>query len=180
MPRPTVMFTLVKYLIHVCNHIGMPSKSKEQIIPVVATQHVLFNIETPLAIPTVISNAAIKAAINLLDVCILRTGILCHRGAGGWGIPRIILGLLMLLWCSRILPGWNWDRDGFVQPGLLELLCHASDTWYWTWHYWRCVEEVIRGVCHKRNLIHYWHKSNWNPETQTEIQRSTLKSRNPL
>ena len=80
MSRPIVMFTLVKYLIPVCNHIGMLSKSKGQIIRVAATLHVLFNIETPLAIPTVISDAAIKAARNLVDVCIQHTAFLAGRG----------------------------------------------------------------------------------------------------
>ena len=42
--------------------------------------HVLFNIETPLAIPTVISDAAIKAAINLVDVCIQHAAFLAGRG----------------------------------------------------------------------------------------------------
>ena len=80
MHRPTVTFTLVKYLISVCNHIGLLSKSKGQIIQIAATLHVLFNIETPLAIPTVISDAAIKAAINLVDVCIQHAAFLAGRG----------------------------------------------------------------------------------------------------
>ena len=36
--------------------------------------------ETPLAIPTVISDAAIKAAINLVDVCIQHAAFLAGRG----------------------------------------------------------------------------------------------------
>ena len=80
MPRPTVTFTLVKYLIPVCNHIGLLSKSKGQIIRIAATLHVVFNIETPLAIPTVISDAAIKAAINLVNVCIQHAAFLAGRG----------------------------------------------------------------------------------------------------
>ena len=80
MHRPTVTFTLVKYLISVCNHIGLLSKSKGQIIQIAVTLHVLFNIETPLAIPTVISDAAIEAAINLVDVCIQHAAFLAGRG----------------------------------------------------------------------------------------------------
>ena len=60
--------------------LGMLSKSKGQIIRVAATLHVLFNIETPLAIPTVISDAVIKAAINLVDVCIQHAAFLAGRG----------------------------------------------------------------------------------------------------
>ena len=80
MPRPIVMFTLVKYLIPVWNHTGMLSKSKGQIIRVAATMHVLFNTETPLAVSKVISDAAIKAAINLVDVCIQHAALLAGRG----------------------------------------------------------------------------------------------------
>ena len=57
----------------------MLSKSKGQIIRVAATLHVLFNIEAPLAIPTVISDAAIKAAINLVDLCIQHAAFLAGR-----------------------------------------------------------------------------------------------------
>ena len=94
------------------------------------------------------------------------TGILCHRGTRGEGSPRIILGLPVLLRhtgiiCHRVtgrvvgpgLPVLLW-RTGIdvlchrgargegsprIIPGLLELLCHARDTWYCTGHYWICV-----------------------------------------
>ena len=48
--------------------IGMLSKSKGQILRIAATLHVLFHINTPLAIPNVIGRDAVKAAINLVDV----------------------------------------------------------------------------------------------------------------
>ena len=50
--------------------VGMLSKSKGQILRVSACLHVLFHIETPMNIPDVISTEAIKAAIDMVDVCL--------------------------------------------------------------------------------------------------------------
>lgn len=49
---------------YVMYYTGMLSKSKGQILRVVATLHVLFHIETPLAIPNVIGVDAVEAAID--------------------------------------------------------------------------------------------------------------------
>ena len=48
----------------------MLSKAKGQVLCVTASLHVLFNIDTSLTIPQEISDAAIKAAVNLVEVCI--------------------------------------------------------------------------------------------------------------
>lgn len=58
---------------------GMLSKSKGQILRVAATLHVLFHIDTPLAIPPVIGENAVKAAIDFVDVvdaCIQQVSLL--------------------------------------------------------------------------------------------------------
>ena len=57
----------------------MLSKSKGQILRVAATLHVLFHVNTPLVIPDVISTEAIKAAIDLVDVCIQHSAFLAGR-----------------------------------------------------------------------------------------------------
>ena len=59
---------------------GMLSKAKGQILRVAAALHVLFNINTPLTIPQEISDAAIKAAVDLVDVCIQHAAFLARRG----------------------------------------------------------------------------------------------------
>ena len=82
----------LKYLISTSICIGLLSKSKGQIIRIAATLHVLFNIETPLAIPTVISDAAIKAAINLVDVCIQHAAFLAGRGDVEETVQEMIKG----------------------------------------------------------------------------------------
>ena len=58
----------------------MLSKSKGQVLRVAATLHVLFHIDTPLEIPTVIGVNAITAAINVVDVCIQHAAFLAGRG----------------------------------------------------------------------------------------------------
>lgn len=68
----------------------MLSKAKGQILRVAAALHVLFNINTPLAIPTNISDTAIKAAVNLVEVCIQHAAFLAGRG----DVEETIQGLL--------------------------------------------------------------------------------------
>ena len=58
----------------------MLSKSKGQILRVAAALHVLFSIDSPLAIPDVVSDDAIEAAIDLVDVCIQHAAFLAGRG----------------------------------------------------------------------------------------------------
>ena len=48
----------------------MLSKAKGQILRVATVLHVLLNINTPLTIPEGISDASLKAAVDLVDVCI--------------------------------------------------------------------------------------------------------------
>ena len=60
--------------------VGMLSKSKGQILRVSACLHVLFHIETPTNIPDVISTEAIKAAIDMVDVCLQHAAYLAGRG----------------------------------------------------------------------------------------------------
>lgn len=62
------------------SYAGMLSKSKGQILRVAATLHVLFHIDTPLAIPSVIGEDAVKAAIDFVDVCIQQAAFLAGRG----------------------------------------------------------------------------------------------------
>ena len=59
----------------------MLSKSKGQILRVSACLHVLFHIETPMNIPDVISTEAIKAAIDMVDVCLQHAAYLAGRGS---------------------------------------------------------------------------------------------------
>lgn len=58
----------------------MLSKSKGQILRVAATMHVLFHWAKPQDIPSEISDNAIAAAINFVDVCIQHTAFLAGRG----------------------------------------------------------------------------------------------------
>ena len=58
----------------------MLSKSKGQILRVAVTLHVLVNWESPQSIPDEISDAAMKAAINVVDVCIQHSAYLAGRG----------------------------------------------------------------------------------------------------
>ena len=58
---------------------GMLSKSKDQSLRVAVALHVLFNWETPQSIPEEISNSAMKAAINFVDVSIQHAAYLAGR-----------------------------------------------------------------------------------------------------
>ena len=60
--------------------IGMLSKSKGQILRVAVALHVLFNWENPQSIPDEVSESAMKAAINLVDVSIQHAAYLAGRG----------------------------------------------------------------------------------------------------
>lgn len=70
----------------------MLSKSKGRILRIAGTLHVLFNMNEPLTIPTVISEPAIKAAINLVDVCLQDAAFLAGRGDIGETIEKMITG----------------------------------------------------------------------------------------
>ena len=59
---------------------GMLSKSKGQILRVSAVLHVLFHIDTPPSIPQTISEDAVKAADNFVDLCLQHAASLAGRG----------------------------------------------------------------------------------------------------
>ena len=60
--------------------VGMLSKSKGQILRVAATMHVLFHWEEPQNIPNEISDKALMASINFVDICIQHAAYLAGRG----------------------------------------------------------------------------------------------------
>lgn len=51
------------------NIVGMPSKSKGQVLRVAAIMHVLFHMHSPETIPKEISEDAVKAADCFVDIC---------------------------------------------------------------------------------------------------------------
>ena len=59
---------------------GMLSKSRGQVLRVAATLHVLFHLETPLEIPPEISNEALVAAVNFVEMCNQHVAFLSGRG----------------------------------------------------------------------------------------------------
>jgi len=77
------------------NTVGMLSKSKGQILRIAATLHVLFNIEQPQDIAPLISDAAIKAAEDLVDVCIQHAAFLAGRGDVNAFLDEMAKGNLM-------------------------------------------------------------------------------------
>ena len=79
--------------------------------------------EGPRIIPGVLGRRESQDKPTTAGVTLVLKDTLSMKLGQGWVCPRII-------------------------PGLLELLCHARDSWYCTWHYWTCVEggrEVWRG-----------------------------------
>ena len=72
---------------------GMLSKAKGQILRVAASLHVLFNINTPLTIPQEISDAAIKGAVDLVEVCIQHAAFLAGRGDVDETIQGLVEGI---------------------------------------------------------------------------------------
>ena len=58
----------------------MLSKSKGEILRIALTLQVLFDWENPQNIPDEISDAALKAAINFVDVCVQHAAYLGGRG----------------------------------------------------------------------------------------------------
>ena len=68
-------------LTRICNtvFVGMLSKSKGQILRVAAVMQVLFHWENPHNIPNDITDEALKASINFVEVCIQHTAYLAER-----------------------------------------------------------------------------------------------------
>lgn len=60
--------------------LGMLSKSLGQIIRVSAAMHVLFHLESKETVPDIISDAAIEAAIDFVEVCCQHTAYITGRG----------------------------------------------------------------------------------------------------
>jgi len=58
----------------------MLSKSRGQTLRVAAIMHVIFHMDTPQAIPQVISEDALKAALNFVEVCNQHLAYLSGRG----------------------------------------------------------------------------------------------------
>jgi pyruvate/oxaloacetate carboxyltransferase len=58
----------------------MLSKSRGQILRVAATLHVLFHMDTPSDIPNEISEDALKAAVDFVDVCTQHVAHIAGRG----------------------------------------------------------------------------------------------------
>ena len=58
----------------------MLSKSRGQILRVAAVLHVLFHLDTPLEIPKEISEQALLAAQNFVELCNQYTAFLAGRG----------------------------------------------------------------------------------------------------
>ena len=82
-----------------CCSLGMLSKSKGQTLRVAVALHVLFNWENPHNIPQEISDSAIKAAINFVDVSIQHAAYLAGRGElkeEVENLQRIQLGIYLL------------------------------------------------------------------------------------
>ena len=58
----------------------MLSKSKGQILRVAAVLHVLFHLDSPDRIPSVISVEAMNAADNLVSICMQHASYIAGRG----------------------------------------------------------------------------------------------------
>ena len=71
---------------NICGHddlvCGFLSKAKGQTLRVAVCLHILFNIESPNTVPPEISETALKAAINFLDVCCTHASLITGRGKG--------------------------------------------------------------------------------------------------
>lgn len=63
-----------------CTLVGMLSKSMGQIIRVSAAMHVLFHLDNTDPLPDVITDLAIKAAINFVEVCCQHTAYITGHG----------------------------------------------------------------------------------------------------
>ena len=67
-------------IILLLKHTGMLSKSRGHVLRLAATMHVLFHLETPLSIPETISEQALKAAQEFVEVCNQHVFFLSGRG----------------------------------------------------------------------------------------------------
>lgn len=63
--------------------LGMLSKSRRQILRVAAVLHALFHIDTPQTIPQDISDTALEAALDFVEVCNQHASFLAGKGLIG-------------------------------------------------------------------------------------------------
>ena len=80
--KPEISFVSCKHMpMTQCFSIsGMLSKSRGQILRVAAVLHVLFHIDTPQAIPKDISENALQAALDFVEVCNQHAAFLAGKG----------------------------------------------------------------------------------------------------
>ena len=82
----------------------MLSKSRGQILRVAATFHVLHYINQPLVIPDTISESAIKAAENFVDMCIQHAAYIAGRGNVEEAVSTITMGMFIPPFSLNISP----------------------------------------------------------------------------
>ena len=74
----------------------MLSKSKGLILRVAGVLHVLFKLDTPDDIPDTISEQAIVAVQDFVDVCCQHTAFVAGRGDIQEAIQQLQLGLIII------------------------------------------------------------------------------------
>ena len=85
------------YILHVdLLYTGMLSKSKGLILRVAGVLHVLFQLDTPDDIPDTISELAIVAAQDFVDVCCQHAAFVAGRGDIQEAIQQLQLGLIII------------------------------------------------------------------------------------
>lgn len=89
----------------------MLSKSRGQILRVAATLHVLFHMDTPTSIPDEISEDALKAAVDFVDVCNQHVGYISGRGVISDAIKE--LQDVQKGMCGQILFPHTWKQPLF-------------------------------------------------------------------
>ena len=71
----------IRIHIHVCmSNVGMLSKSMGQLLRVSVAMHVLFHIDKEEPLSSIVSDIAIEAAINFVEVCCQHTAYITGRG----------------------------------------------------------------------------------------------------
>ena len=85
------------YILHVdLLYTGMFSKSKGLILRVAGVLHILFQLDTPDDIPDTISELAIVAAQDFVDVCCQHAAFVAGRGDIQEAIQQLQLGLIII------------------------------------------------------------------------------------
>ena len=72
----------------------MLSKSKGLILRVAGVLHMLFHLESPDDVPTEISEEAIIAAQDFIDVCCQHTASIAGRGSIPEAIQQLVKGMI--------------------------------------------------------------------------------------